>query len=201
VPLWYLSPLFVLIFAAIFLGEIFTPIKYLGIFFVIIGAILISSKNFPKISLGKAFWFMILACLILSGDAIITKYLLNFADFWTIFSYIRIGTIFALIPIFCFSVPDLISMTKEHGPKVITLISLNEMLNLVGVLLITIATAVGYVTLVSALSSIQPFFVLLLAVILTIFYPKILKEEIGKKSMFLKLFAIILMFVGAILIT
>lgn len=33
IPLVYLSPLFVLILAAIFLGEIFTPLKYLGIFF------------------------------------------------------------------------------------------------------------------------------------------------------------------------
>ena len=40
IPLFYLSPLFVLIFAAISLGEIFTPIKYLGIFEVEAGIFL-----------------------------------------------------------------------------------------------------------------------------------------------------------------
>lgn len=201
VPLFYLTPLFVLILAAIFLGETFTSIKYLGIFLLIIGAILISSKEFIKISLGKTFWFMVFSSLAWSANLVITKYLLNFTDFWTIFSYTKIGTVFALIPIFYLSFPDLVSTVKEHGKKVIGVISLNESLSTVGVLLITIASAVGYVTLVNALSSVQPFFVLLFAVILSIFYPKILKEEISKSTVLLKLIAIILMFIGAILIT
>lgn len=200
-PLFYLTPLFVLILAAIFLAEIFTPIKYIGIFLLIIGAILVSSKNLIKISLGKAFWLMIFSSLALSIYAVIIKHLLNFADFWTVFSYIKIGTIFALIPIFYFNFSDLISTVKEHGKKVVAVISINESINVWGVLFITIATAVGYVTLVNALSSIQPFFVLFFVVILSIFYPKILKEEITKQRIFLKLIAIIIMFTGAILIT
>ncbi|MBA3064397.1 EamA family transporter, partial [Candidatus Woesearchaeota archaeon] len=186
VPLFYLTSLFVSILAAVFLGEIFTPVKYLGIFLLIIGAILVSSKNFIKFGFGKAFWLMIAASLVLSVNVIITKYLLDFADFLTIFSYIRIGAFFALIPIFCFSFKDLISTVREHGKKVIIVISLNEILNLVGVLLITIAMTKGYVTLVNALSSVQPLFVLLFAVILSVFYPKILKEEIDKKTVLIK---------------
>jgi len=202
VPLFYLTPLFVLVLAAIFLGEIFTPIKYAGIFLLIIGAILISSKNLTKVSLGKAFWFMMLSSLVLSLHYIITKHLLNFADFWTVFSYTRIGTIFVLIPIFYFNFSDLVSTVKEHGKKVVAVISLNESLNLVGVLLITIAAAIGYITLVNTLSnSIQPLFVLFSAVILSIFYPRILKEEIGKSTILQKLIAIALMFTGAVLIT
>ncbi len=200
VPLFYLTSLFVSILAAVFLGEIFTPVKYLGIFLLVVGAVSISSKNFIKFGFGKAFWLMIAASLVLSVNVIITKYLLDFADFWTIFSYVRIGAFFALIPIFCFSFKDLISTVREHGKKVIVVISLNEILNLVGVLLITIAMTKGYVTLVNALSSVQPFFVLLIAIILSVFYPKILKEEIGKSAVLLKLIAITLMFVGVILI-
>jgi len=79
--------------------------------------------------------------------------------------------------------------------------STNESLNLLGVLFITIATSIGYVTLVNALSSIQPFFVLLFTVLLSIFYPSILKEELSKSIIFLKILAIVLMFSGAILIT
>lgn len=200
VPLFYLSPIFILLFATLFLGEIFTPTKYLGIFMLVIGAILISSRNFIKLSFGKAFWFMLLSVLSISVYYTLLKYLLNFADFWTIFSYAKIGTIFALIPIFYFGFPDLVSTVKEHGKKVVGVISLNESLNVIGVLLITLAISIGYVTLVKALSSIQPFFVLSFAVILSIFYPKILKEEIGKSTVLLKLIAIVLMFVGVILI-
>ena len=200
VPLFYLGPIFVLLLAALFLGEIFTPIKYLGIFLLVIGALLISSKNFLKLSFGKSFWFMILAVISGSIGVILTKYLLNFADFWTIFSYTRIGAIFPLIPIFYFGFPELVSTVKEHGKKVIAVMSLNHTLNFVAVLLITIAISIGYVTLISGLSSIQPFFILLFVVILSTFYPKILKEEITRQTMALKLLAIIIMFIGAVLI-
>ncbi len=200
-PLFYLTPLFILILASIFLGEFFAPIKYLGIFLLVIGAFLISSKKITKISFGKAFWLMILSSLFLAINQVITKYLLGFADFWTIFSWTRIGTIVALIPVYFICFPDFISTVKEHGKKVIGVVSLNESLNVVGVIFITIAASVGYVTLVNALSSIQPLFVLIFAVFLSIFYPRILKEEMGKSTVLLKLVAIILMFAGAILVS
>lgn len=201
VPLLYLSPLFVSIFAAIFLGEIFTPLNYLGILFLVLGAVFISSKSFLKLSFGKAFWLMILASLALSMNAIISKYLLNFVDFWTIFSYARIGAMLTLIPVFFFCFPAIVSTAKEHGKKAISVISLNQSFNVLAILLITIATAVGPVTLVNSLASIQPFFVFLFAVILSVFYPRILREEIGKSVVLLKLTAIILIFAGAVLIT
>lgn len=200
VPLFYFTPLFILLLATIFLDEIFTPMKYLGIFLLIIGAILVSSKGLTNIQFGKAFWFMVLASLSLAINQVITKYLLNFTDFWTIFSYTRIGAIFALIPIFYLNFHKLLSTVKRHGKKVVGVISANESLNMTGVLLITIAASVGYVTLVNALASVQPFFVLLFAVILSMFYPKILKEEIGRSTIILKLVAIIMMFAGAMLI-
>lgn len=201
VPLLYITPLFVAPLAAIFLGEMFTLIKYLGIALILIGAILITSKTFFKISLGKAFWLMVLASLAMSLNVIITKYLLNFADFWTIFSYIRMGAIFALIPIFYFNFSDFISTIKQSGGKIMTIVSLNQSLNFLGVLFITIAMSIGYATLVDTLSSIQPFFVLIFVIFLTYFFPKIIKEEITKTSILFKLIAITLMFVGVFLIT
>jgi len=201
IPFFYLSPLFILILASIFLGEIFAPIKYLGIFFLVIGVFLISLKKITKISFGKAFWLMILSSFSLAINQVITKYLLGFADFWTIFSWTRIGTIVALIPVYFVCFPDLLSTVKEHGKKVISIISLNESLNVVGVIFITVAASIGYITLVNFLSSIQALFVLIFAVFLSIFYPKILKEEVGKSTVLLKLIAIILMFVGAILVS
>ncbi|MDP3014846.1 MAG: DMT family transporter [bacterium] len=201
IPLFYLAPLFILILASIFLGEVFPPIKYLGIFLLVVGAILISTQKLTKISFGKAFWLMILSSLSLAINQVITKYLLDFADFWTIFSWTRIGTIVALIPVYFIYFPDILSTVKEHGKKVIGVISLNESLNVVGVIFITIAASVGYITLVNSLSAIQPLFVLIIAVFLSIFYPRILKEEIGKSTVLLKLIAIILMFAGAVLVS
>ncbi|MBI3334965.1 MAG: EamA family transporter [Candidatus Portnoybacteria bacterium] len=201
VPLFYVAPLFVAILAAFFLGEIFTLLTYIGIFFLVGGAILISSKTSVSFKMGKAFWFMILSSLAVSVNLVITKYLLSFADFWSVFSYIRIGAFLALIPVWYFNFQDLVSTVNEYGKKVVGVIALDESLTLTGILFLTIAMATGYVTLVNALTSIQPFFVLLSALLLSLFYPWILKEEIGKPAILLKFFAILSMFIGALLIT
>jgi len=199
-PLFYLGPLFILILGAIFLGEIFEPIKYLGILLLVVGAMTISIKSFKKIRITKAFLLMTFSSLTMSILAIITKYLLNFADFWTIFAYIRIGTIFVLIPIFYFNYLDFISTVKEHGKKVFSIIFLNQSLAVTAIILTTAAIAIGYVTLVNVLVSIQAFFILLFTVILSIFFPKILKEKTEKSIIITKFIAIVLMFAGIFLI-
>jgi len=199
-PLVFISPLFILILAAVFLGEIFTPMKYLGMFLLVAGAIFISSKNFTKINFNKAFWFAVLSALMFAILAILTKYLLDFADFWTIFSYIRLGVFLASVPVFYFYLKDFPSLIKESGLKSIGFMIFNAVLLLAGILLLTIATADGPITLVGALTSFQPFFTFILATSFTIFFPSILKEEISKSLVFQKIFAIILIFIGAILI-
>jgi len=199
-PLLYLSSMFVLIFAAVFLGEVFAPITYLGIFLMIIGAIMISfKKGAIRITSEKAFIFMIIVAFLCAVSTIIMKYLLNFADFWTIFSYIRIGSFIAITPIFCLNFKDFSNIIKKRK-KVVGVIICSRTVSLVARLLLTIALSLGYVTLVNALTSVQPFFVFLYATILSVFYPKILKEELRKEIIGLKLIAIIMIFVGAILI-
>jgi len=201
IPLFYLSPLFILILATIFLNEVFTPLRYLGILLLVAGAILISTKNILKISFGKAFWWMVLAAGFNAVNAILTKHLLNLTDFWTIFSYKGIGMFIGSIPIVYFYLPELIEMTRRYGKKVVIAVSASETITIFGTLLSVIAISIGYVTLVNALFSIQPFFVLLFTVLLSIFFPSILKEEISKSIISLKILAIISMFIGVILIT
>lgn len=46
----------------------------------------------------------------------------------------------------------------------------------------------------------SPLFVLLLATILSIFFPSFIKEEVNKSLLFQKIFAIILIFIGTLLI-
>ncbi len=202
VPLAYLTPLFILIFAAFFLDEKLTFVKIIGILLLVGGAILISFKDSLKLSFGKAFWLMVLSAITLAINSVIAKYLLEFADYWTVFAYTRgFGVTVALLPFFYLNFSDLVITVKENGKKVIGLISLNESLRQSGGLFITIAASLGSVTLVNALASLQPFFVLIFMVILSIFYSHILKEEIGKSALLLKIISIILILIGAFLIT
>lgn len=90
---------------------------------------------------------------------------------------------------------------KRYGKKVIVTMSASEIISVLGTLFSIIATSIGFVTLVNALTSTQPFFVLLFTAFLSIFFPSILKEELSKSIISLKIIAIVLMFAGVILIT
>lgn len=197
VPLFQLSSVFVLVFAAFFLGEIFTLIQYFGIFLLITGSVLVSSKNIKKPRLGSAFWFMLLAAFFVSFSVVLRKYLLSFSDFWTIFSYSWIGTSLASIPVFYLNFKDFSSSLNK---KAVTCMTSAGLISVLGSLSFTAAMSFGFVTLVSALSSVRPFFVLFIVLLLSVFFPKILKEEL-KKSVFLtKLMAIAIVVAGTILI-
>ncbi|OGY92167.1 MAG: hypothetical protein A3H70_04800 [Candidatus Komeilibacteria bacterium RIFCSPLOWO2_02_FULL_48_11] len=199
--LFNLAPLFVAVLAMLFLGEIFTASTYAGIFLVIVGAVIVSAKKPIRLTFSKAFLFMTLASLFFALDAVIMKYMLHTLDFWTAFSYTRLGAVFAMVPLMAMNTLHLHRAVRKYGKKVLGVIALNESLNVVGIILSTVATAIGYVTLVHALTSIQPLFVLMFAIIGSIFYPKLLKEEIGASTLAKKLAGIILMIAGVILIT
>lgn len=201
VPLYYLMNFFIVFFAFIFLGEVLTPVKYLGVFFLAMGAILVSQKDSIKLRFNKAFWFMVLSSGTFALSAIITKYLLNFADYWTIFAYLKGGAIVALLPIIFLNFNGLIDTIKKNSNKAFGAMAASETLNVLAGLLLTLAISVGSVTLVTALSSIQPFIVLVFSLFVSIFYPTIFKEDLKKANIFIKIIATLLIFIGVVLIT
>ncbi len=198
VALFSFTPLVVAILAYIFLGESFNAYTYLGIILIVLGAYLISTNNFTRIRSVKTLGFVLLATLSFSILYIITKYLLNYADFWTVFGIIRISIIIPLIPLYIMYFKPLKELFNR--PKLFVGLTMNESFNLVGTFFVTLAISLGPVTLVDTMVETQPFFNLLIAVILSIFYPYILKEEISASTVFIKFVAIVLMFVGVNLI-
>lgn len=199
-PLFHLSTLFVALFAAIFLGEIFTLIKYVGIVLLFLGATGLSLEENLKFKIKKSFWLMILACLAIALNSVITKHLLNTAEFWTIFGWTRVFTFVSSLPLICFYYPKLKVVIKTLGLKVVYFISLAEGLNIVAILLFTLAMSLGPVTLVNSLTSAQPFILLILTIFLSLFFPKILKEKITPRIILIKIIAFICLSIGAIMI-
>lgn len=151
VPLFHLTPIFTLFLAVFFLGEVLAPLKYLGTVLVVAGAALISVKKMG-LSFGRSSWMMVMAAALLSVYYVIMKHLLDFAGYWTVFSYIRLGTVFILPFILYFSLSDLKASVRRHGKRVVGMMSLNEAFNLGALLSITVAASLGFVTLVNALS-------------------------------------------------
>ncbi len=201
VSLFNLSPFFVLIFANLFLNEILLFKEYLGIFFLVLGAVLISIKKDFKLRNPKAFFFILGGTVVFAVYDVLTKYLLNFADYWTIFAYTRIGAFLAVIPIIYFYLSELKSTISKFGKRVLGFMISSETLNMFALLSITVAMSFGNVSLVSGLSSISPLSILIFVSLISISNPAILREE-SKGSVFaLKLIAVILICLGGFLIT
>lgn len=201
VPIYNLLPVFVLFLSAIFLGEIFTSSKYVGIFLLVIGAVLISVKGKLTVGFTKPFLAVLLSVVIAAVSSIIVKYLLNFMDYGTMFFYTRIGLFLFCLPAIIMESKNLFNLAKSRGKNSLVLLVSTDILGTLAGLSFFIAASLGPITLVTALGGIQPFFVLLFAILLSAFYPRILKEEIGKTTIALKLVAITLMFVGVLLVT
>lgn len=201
VPLLYIGPLFVSIEASIFLGKVFAWNKYLGIFLIAGGAMLVSLRLPFRLEIGRAFWMMLLAAFSMSINLILVKYLLNFIDYWSVFALTRTAMSLAMIPLFFKYSSELFASIKKYRGKLIWTMAIDENLALAASLFLIIAASSGYITLVHALASVQPFFVLLFTVVLSRFYPDILREQVNRSVVILKLVAIGLMFAGVTLIT
>jgi len=203
VPLFSFVPVFTAVLAAFFLGEIFSVERYFGVVLVVAGSLFVSVRSLSDLRwlrLGRAFWFMVLAAFFSAVFGVMVKYLLEFSDYLTVFSYTRLGAVVAVIPLFYFYLPDLKDTVRKHEGSAVSLISFNGLLGILAALLMTIALSIGYATLVNTLGGIQPFFVLFLTVFLSLFFPGVLEEELDRVTVVVKVFSISLMLVGVYLV-
>jgi drug/metabolite transporter (DMT)-like permease len=70
----------------------------------------------------------------------------------------------------------------------------------VAIILFFYAASLGPITLVSTIGIISPLFTLVFATLLSKYFPEVLEEEIDRKTLALKLFAVLLIFIGTYLI-
>lgn len=204
ISIFFTIPLFVAILAAIFLKEILTPMQYVGIVLLVASGILISYKK----SKGKFFIpslkIILIAILLSSIYDIQKKYVLNVMNYWSLYFWNVVGiNITALLLLFIPSIRrDFIKLVKTlKRTRLLYVLVGSETSAFFADISFNVATSMTYVSLVAAIGPLQPFFVLLFMVFISSFKPKILKEEINKKIILLKLISLILLFLGTWLIT
>lgn len=196
-----LTPLFILFVARYVLDESLKPQEYLGVILLVSGAVLITCKDKPFPRLNLAFCFALLAVLCLTVNQIIIKYLLEATDYWTVFSYVRVGVFLTIAPLLPLAVSRIKTIRSERKGSVLALIAVNNAIAMSSVFIFTAAVALGSVTLVNALGSVFPLFLLLIVVLVGTINPDILREELEKSVLLLKLIAILLMVCGTIAIS
>lgn len=203
ISLFQLIPIFVVILSTIFLNEILGIHNYFGIALIVIGSILISyKKSKGKKSLSSALGFMIAFDFIIAIFTIFEKYLLSYLDYWSLLFWSVIGTFTSVLFLLSFAKAreELATIIPLVGKKGVLVTFLGEGLSFVGTIFGFIAISLVSVSLASALFGLQPFYVFVYMLIVSIFLPQILKEEISKSVIALKISAIALMFIGTWLI-
>jgi hypothetical protein len=144
---------------------------------------------------------MLLNTISFAITKVIEKYLLNNWDYWTVFSYVNIGFFLVMLPFIIYYFSDFKELVRKYKSKAIGLMTWSESLSLVGIVLSLQAMSFGFVSLVTALYSLQYLFVFLWILLFSIWFPKIIKEELKGSVIALKLLAIILIISGVFLVT
>ena len=210
VSIMYMIPVFTMVLSTIFLQEYLSlenyPIKYFGVILLVISAILVSYKK-EKRKKHLVLSPIIIMLIYAFGSAsmkVLSKYVLNFIDYWSFFFWGLIGNLIgAFILLITIShvrknfVKDILRIDKRTW----SLLFLTDFFNYAAYLVLFIAISLGFVSLVMGVASIQPMIVFIFVLFLSLYKPHHLKEEITKSIILLKALAVILIFVGGYFIT
>ncbi|PIR82026.1 MAG: hypothetical protein COU21_00800 [Candidatus Komeilibacteria bacterium CG10_big_fil_rev_8_21_14_0_10_36_65] len=205
-------PIFTIILSIIFLGEKFSRYKWWGIVLLLLGSVIIAW--FPeahslwtkvlrwfKIEAERKWYGIILAvaaAFILAVFFVGTKYLYSHQPFLSSFIWIRLGS-FVAVMFLLFNqnnrreISGGLKKLKGHNKYIFLS---NQGLAAVGFLLQNYAIFLGSVALVNALQGVQYAFLLVFGGLISIFYPKLVKERVSKYIILQKIIAVVLIGCG-----
>lgn len=211
-------PLFTIIFSIIFLKQKFNGNQWLGMFLLFLGMIIISfiisRRKKWGIFLNRIYsifygaydkkWIFLafLSALLYSLFFIATKYAYQQQEFVSSFIWIRGGSLLVVL-LFLLNKKDRQDIFKSFKVKTKSpikvgkgFIFINQGLGSLAVLIQNYAVYLGPVAVINALQGVQYAFLLILGIFFSIFFPKILKEDISRKTLIKKILAIILIGLG-----
>jgi len=189
VPLFQMIPVFSFILGYIFLGEVLDINQILGGIIILVSSVFISLNlaDIKKIHMKwDVFLLMVLSSLLYSLNFIFFKYFAVETDFFITSFWEYIG--FGLFGLF------LLIFIKSYRDGFISV------LNIVAKISFNYASILAPVTLIWIINGLQPFFVFLFGIILTILFPRISKEDISRKTLAQRMFAILAITIGVYLV-
>ena len=204
VPLFQTIPVFVYILSYFILGEQLSGVQIIASLLVIAGAIVLSVEMEGRLRFrNDVFWLMTFASLVSAVDIVLFKMLALKTDYWTVNFWGDIGYAIVAAGIF-FLFPSAraeflsVFTTKRQGVMGANIF--NEIIGAGGGLLIAYATLLAPAALVWVTNGFQPFFVFVIGIILTVYFPRLGTESLARRHIVQKLLAITIMFVGVYLL-
>ena len=206
---WFLTiPFFAYIFGYFFLGETLTQLQIIGGVIVCLGGVIISLEP-AHLFAGRlrfkrqATLCMLSAAILAALGSVLFKFVAEDAGFWasSFWEYLGLGVAGVIIFV-CIATyrHGFFAMLKNGGMQIFTINATSELATVAGNLLFRFATLLAPIALVSLVEPIQSVIVFAFAVVGTIFFPHIIKEDISKQVLMYKITAIAIMFFGSILL-
>lgn len=202
-------PIFTFLLSLVLLGEKYNREQTLGLVLLIIGSlIIVAIKDQPKsrkiiTSISKVIWPSLISAIIFAFYFIGTKYVYEHQPFLSSYIWLAGGNgLMALL----FLVPpswrqEILSglgykSKKKQTTKQKFLLIINQILGGLGSLIQHYAIFFGPVAIINALQGVQYVFLILGGWFLTIFFPKVIKENISRGVIIQKIIAIIIIAIG-----
>lgn len=202
VALLSLTPATIPFFAHFIVHEQLLPMQIVGFMIVLLASLGLAVSDLRKFQFSKALIYVVFAVIFIDIASIMTKYVYQRADFYPAYLYFSVGM--GLGGIFYLLIN--LAENKRVGleiaasiKKLLPIIIITEMLGIAAEFTVNLAISRGPVSLVRVIESIQPMFVLLIALALYPFWPKYFREaKEGKLIKKLILMTIIIIGLGII---
>ena len=203
IPVFHTFPVFVALMAVPLLGETLGSLQWLAIISVVAGAVIISFKRNSGGAttwLGKPFFLLLGASLLMAAADVGSKYALSYISFWNMYwiSSLCLVGIFLLISLRPHIIREIRNMPWQR--PAMALVAVNETLAVIGIILVFWAMAMGPVSLVSAINGSRPLVVFISAIVIGRVSPGLLLEGKPDGGVMALRLAAIAMIVGGIAI-
>ena len=189
-------PVFVLVFAIIFLGETPSYVQIAGIVLVVIATMLVSAGKLDKNRWALA---TLLCSFLWAINAVTIKHILASVDYWSLFLWSSA----MILAIYVLALPLYFKELKSSllaKPRLLTFAFLSQGSFFTSYVLRLLAFSIGYVSLVSVVGALQPFIVLAFAFVVSRFAPFLFKETFDVKSAITKIASVVLAVFGTLLL-
>jgi drug/metabolite transporter (DMT)-like permease len=205
-PFYQTVPIFAYLLGYFILGETITLAQGLGSSVIIIGALALSFEIGRRgIRFKRSVVALMLGASFLSAiNGVIFKLIAVDKGFWVSLFWDFVGQLVAgLALLVCVSSyrRDFLGLFKQRKVAVIGLIALSKTLFSVSESVTFYATLLAPVALVLLVNSFQPLFVFALGIVLTLLFPRVAKESLGRMKILQKGVGIGLLLAGGYLIT
>ncbi len=206
-PIFQTSSLFSFLLGYVFLGETLSIIEFLGGVLILMGSLALTLE-FTKGSLFKikysVLFLMLLSSFLYSVNGLLFKVFALQESFWVTSFWQYIGISLTGILLLIFLKPyrkQFVDIVKQNSVLIIGLNATNEIINIVAKTAFDLATLLAPLALVYfVVEGFQPVFTLVYGIVLTIFFPRIVKENLEKRYLIQKIISIGTIFIGTILI-